>query len=643
MNDTALQQLDYDHILETVASFAYTDRAKETIRMSKPTLNKKQIERMLHEVDEAGRILAINSSVPIHSLDDMTTYLEQAKKGLYLQPSQLQRVMSFLEHCRKLKRYMRDKVAVAPTVATYVQSIEDMGDTEDEMARSLRHGQIDDHATPELANIRRHLRIKRAEVKEKAEAMCLSKKLASYLQENIVVEKNGRFTIPIKKQYRSKVSGTVIDTSSSGATVFMEPKEVGALYEQLDDLLAAESYEAETILYTLTASVLAIEKELHLAMDIMHHYDVLFAKAKYGRSIDGVIPALNDDYTIHLDDARHPLLGEQAVPLSLKLGIRERALIITGPNTGGKTVTLKTVGLLTLMAQTGLMIPAGPKTSLHVFQKLFVDIGDGQSIEQNLSTFSSRLTNIIHILERADDQTLVLVDELGSGTDPNEGMALAQVLLEQLFAKGATILATTHYRELKSLSKTHEGFLNGSMEFDVATLQPTYRLLLGETGNSQAFDIAFTLGLHPELIHRAQQLTGDQLGESRYTTTKDLDSTQRLRYERQLRTSNHIRTKGKTKKAPIPQFNQGDNVTVSPHGAIGIVYKGPDETGHYIVQIKGEKQRINHKRLTLHIPASELYPPNYDFDFIFKSVDYRKTKRLLERKHVEGHVLHEEE
>ncbi|MCK0471684.1 endonuclease MutS2 [Halalkalibacter sp. APA_J-10(15)] len=642
MNNRSLQQLDYQHILKTVTSFAYTERAKETIKKSKPELVKKRIEHMLNEVHEASKILEINSSVPIHSLDDMTSYLEQAKKGLFLQPSQLQRVLSFLEHCRKLKMFMRDKETVAPNVATYVQSIENMANIESDIARNLRNGQIDDHATPELATIRRHLRIKRAEVREKAETMCRSKKLAPYLQESIIVEKNGRFTIPIKKQFRSKVSGVIIDTSSSGATVFMEPKEVTALYDELNDLLAAENYEVETILYTLTASILDIEKELNIAIDIMHFYDVLFAKAKYGQTIDGSIPALNEEYLIHLDEARHPLLGEQAVPLSLTLGVHERALIIMGPNTGGKTVTLKTVGLLTLMAQTGLMIPAGPKTSLHVFQKLFVDIGDGQSIEQNLSTFSSRLTNIIHILENADDQTLVLVDELGSGTDPNEGMALAQVLLEQLFAKGATILATTHYRELKTLSKTHDGFLNGSMEFDVKTLQPTYRLLLGEMGNSQAFDIAFKLGLHPTLIHKARQLTGNPFNETRYSIT-DIDQKQKHRYENQLRTTNYMRTERKSKKSPIPLFDQGDNVTVSPYGAVGIVYKGPDETGNYVVQIKGEKQRINHKRLTLHIRASELYPPNYDFDIIFKSVDYRKTKHQLERKHIEGQILREEE
>ncbi|UJW56226.1 endonuclease MutS2 [Bacillus sp. A116_S68] len=642
MNHTSLKQLDYQHILDTVATFAHTERAKETISTSEPKFVKKHIDQMLNDVWEAYRIITISSSIPIHSLDDMSAYLQQAKKGLYLQPSQLQRVLSFLDHCRKLKMFMRDKVSVAPNVANYVLSINDMSDTENAIAGSLRHGQIDDHASPELANIRRHRRIKQAEIKEKAEAICRSKKWAPYLQDSLVVEKNDRLTIPIKKQYRSKVSGTMIDTSSSGATIFVEPKELATLYEQLNDLTMAETYEVETILYTLTASILDIESDLHMAMDIMHHYDVLFAKAKYGQSINAVIPKLNEDYMIHLDAARHPLLGEQAVPLSLQLGIRDRALVITGPNTGGKTVTLKTIGLLTLMAQTGLMVPAGPNTLLHVFQKLFVDIGDGQSIEQNLSTFSSRLTNIIDILEITDDKTLVLIDELGSGTDPNEGMALAHIILEQLYAKGATIVATTHYRELKSLAQTHDGFLNGSMTFDVDTLQPTYRLLLGETGNSQAFDIAFKLGLHPTLIHRAQQLCGNQVDETSYSIA-DIDQTQKRRYDKQLATTNYVRTQQKKKKTAIPLFNQGDNVTVSPHQEVGIVYKGPDEKGDYIVQIKGEKHRINHKRLTLHIPASELYPPDYDFDIIFKSVDYRKTKHLLERKHVDGLVLDDEE
>ncbi|SER79391.1 endonuclease MutS2 [Salipaludibacillus aurantiacus] len=642
MNQSSLQQLDYDNILNTVASFAHTDRAKETIMASEPKLVKKHIDQMLIEVNQAARILDMSSSVPIHSLDEVATYLKQAHKGLFLRPDQLERVVSFLEHCRKLKTFMKDKTSVAPDVANYVHSIADMTTCENEISGSLRHGKIDDYATPELANIRRHLRSKQAEVKEKAEAMCRSKKMTPYLQESMVVEKNGHFTIPVKKQYRSKVNGSVVDTSASGATVFMEPTEVAAIYEELNHLIMAEEHEVETILYQLTALVLEIEPDLHIAMETMHHYDVIFAKAKYGRSIDGIVPELNESFTIHIDQARHPLLGEKAVPLSLQLGLQERALVITGPNTGGKTVTLKTVGLLTLMAQTGLMIPAGEKTSLHIFQKIYVDIGDGQSIEQNLSTFSSRLTNIIDILEHADDKTLVLIDELGSGTDPNEGMALAQVILEQMFAKGSTIFATTHYRELKSLAQTHEGFLNGSMAFDVQTLQPTYRLLLGETGNSQAFDIAYKLGLHPELIKRAHQLSDRQSEADRFAVD-ETDQAQKRRYEKQLATTKYARKQRKQKESSIPIFNQGDNVTVSPKGSVGIVYKGPDETGNYIVQIKGEKHRVNHKRLTLKIPARDLYPEDYDFDIIFKSVEYRKTKHKMDRKHVESLTLHEEE
>ncbi|TMW70752.1 endonuclease MutS2 [Alteribacter natronophilus] len=644
MNKTSLQQLDYERILNTVASFAHTERAKRTILASEPRTVKKQIHHMLQEVKEAVRILEISSSIPLHAIDEVTAYIEQAKKGLFLQPAQLQRVLSFLEHCRKLKTFMKDKVSVAPNVANYVHAIGDLRDAEEEIGRCLRNGRIDDHASPELADLRRHVKIRQTEVKEKAEAMCSSKKLAAYLQDHMVVEKNGRYTIPVKKQYRSKVNGTIVDTSASGATVFMEPQEVGRLYEELNRLAAEEEQEVERILYTLTALVLEKEQDLNVAMETVHHYDVIFAKAKYGRSIDGIVPDLNEDFVIHLDAARHPLLGEQAVPLTLPLGNRDRTLIITGPNTGGKTVTLKTAGLLTLMAQTGLLVPAGEKTSLHVFRNVFVDIGDGQSIEQNLSTFSSRMTNIIRILEEADTNTLVLVDELGSGTDPNEGMALAQVIIEQLFAKGTVTLATTHYRELKALADHTDGIINGSMAFDVETLQPTYRLVLGETGNSQAFEIAYKLGLHPQLIGRAQDLSGSPAGKKTFAEPENMSQAQKQKYDLQMSVDKYQDKRRKKKEQPpIPQFSQGDNVTVFPHGTVGIVYKGPDEMGNYIVQIKGEKQQINHKRLKLHIPASELYPPDYDFDIIFKSVAYRKTKRVIERKHEEGTVLWEEE
>nr|WP_090890839.1 DNA mismatch repair protein [Evansella caseinilytica] len=638
-----MHMLDYQQILERTADYALTNSAKDTIKSSKPTTNKKQIERMLQEVAEAVAILNISSSVPIHSLDDVVTYVKQAQKGLFLRPEQLTRVLTFIEHCRKLKQFMSDKEAAAPVITSYAWSIENLRELEEELSRSLKHGQIDDYATPELAKIRRHLRQKQTEAKEKAEAMLRSKRIAPYLQDSRVIAKNGLHTLPVKKEFRSKVPGTVADISASGATVFIMPNSVAALQEEADLLKLSEENEVQQILYTLTGLILEKEREINIAIETMHHYDVLFAKAKFGMEIGGTIPSLNENYTVELNEARHPLLGQDAVPLSLKLTPPDQALIITGPNTGGKTVTLKIVGLLTMMAQTGLLIPAAEGSSVHLFANIYVDMGDGQSIAENLSTFSSRLKNIIHILEETNDNTLVLLDELGSGTDPNEGMALAQVILEQLADKGATLLATTHYSELKNMAQQKAGFLNGSMEFDLHTLKPTYRLLLGETGNSQAFPIALKLGMHPQLIRRALELTYGGKEAELLLLSMPEDAGQSNSCQKQIAVNKYARQVKKQKPAaPVSLFSQGDNVKVSPGGEMGIVYKGPDETGNYLVQIKGTKQRINHKRLTLSISASELYPEGYDFDIVFQSKEYRKKKHLLDRKHVDGLTIKEE-
>lgn len=425
----------------------------------------------------------------------------------------------------------------------------------------------------------------------------------------------------------------------------MEPKELEEMQELIDLLKISEEHEVEKILYALTEKFLVHEYILKIAMDTMHHYDVIFAKAKHSQSIAGERPLLNEDYCIHLIGARHPMLREHAVPLSLQFGENDRALVITGPNTGGKTVTLKTIGLLTMMAQSGLYIPAKRGSSLHIFNRIFVDIGDGQSIEQNLSTFSSRLLNIIEILKQTDNQSLVLLDELGSGTDPSEGMALAIVILEQLFDKGATLFVTTHYSEMKGFADKKDGFVNGSMEFDIETLRPTYRLLLGQSGKSQAFDVALKLGLHPKLIEKASRITYKN-EKQLPANPSDIDLKDH-HYLQQLSTNNYARksntnrvSKGDEK---ITMFVQGDNVTITATEETGIVYKGPDSNGNYIVQVKGEKKTFNHKRLKLHIKASELYPDNYDYDIIFKSKDYRKVKKQFDKKNVDGLNLVDEE
>lgn len=433
----------------------------------------------------------------------------------------------------------------------------------------------------------------------------------------------------------------MIDTSASGSTIFIEPEEVATGQEQLNWVVMEEEQEIEKVLMYLTGLVESHESEIRLAMETMIHYDFLFAKAKYSRFIEGVSVGINEDHHIHLINAKHPLLGDHAVPLNLELGNGCHSLVITGPNTGGKTVTIKTVGLLTLMFQSGLHLPVDSGSQMSIFHKVLVDIGDGQSIEQNLSTFSSRIVNIVEILKEANDRTLVLLDELGSGTDPGEGMGLATAILEQLYLKGCTLFATTHYSEIKEFAYQHEGFINGSMEFDLDTLMPTYRLIIGRGGDSQAFAIALKLGLHPKIIEKAHFIT---YKETKEYIRSDLDSRSKVEQDKQIIVNRHQnRTKKIKETTNVQMFLMGDNVQISPSNDIGIVYKGPDAKGNYIVQMKGVKEEINHKRLQLYISREELYPEDYDFDIIFDTVENRKKKKLMGKRHIEGLSIEHQE
>jgi len=634
VNQHTLNTLEFQQIKDTIASYALTKEGKVKIECLTPSTNRKQIEAWLDEVSEAVEILKKSASVPVHGLDGMESLLNNMNKGVALRADQLAKLYDFLDCCGKMRRYMKDKVYYAPRVSAYVDGIEELPDLASEIIRCIRNGRVDDYASKELLKLRKQIAIQEERLKEKTLQLIRSNKYKNYLQENVISQRNGRYVIPIKKEYRNKIKGVVLDTSASGSTLFMEPEEIAIFQDQLNWLFADEEVEVQRVLNYLTGLVEEKEQQIRLAIETMVHYDFLFAKAKYGRSINGSKVAINESGQLNLISAKHPLLGEKAVPLSFTLGNDQHALVITGPNTGGKTVTIKTVGLLTLMVQCGLQIPAAPESNINIFERILVDIGDGQSITENLSTFSSRIVNIIEILKDTQHRTLVLLDELGSGTDPGEGMGLATAILETLYEKGATILATTHYSEIKVFAESHPGFINGSMEFDLTTLSPTYRLNIGRGGESQAFAIALKLGIHPKILERAHNITYKE--EKKYTTeVKDAWKLKELEKQVIINKFKDVRKKMKP-EVKVPLFLQGDNVKISPTNEFGIIYTGPDPHGNYVVQIKGEKQTINHKRIQLYIAAKELYPDDYDFDIIFLSKEYRKKDKLLSKGHQEN-------
>lgn len=636
VNSHTFKILEFDHVKELIAQFTMSEAGKDKIVNLAPSTNVKQIRAWLDEVTEAVNILEKSASVPISSLNGMELIISQLDKGLTLKPAHFKELAEFLISCKRLKQYMKDKEFLAPRVTSYVYGIEDLSRLLEEIERCIRNGRVDDYASKELVKIRKQISIQEDRLKDKLNQIIKSSKYKSYLQEFIVSERNGHYVIPIKKEYKGKIKGVVLDTSASGATLYIEPEEAAFHREQISILKANEETEVDRILAALTVLVDEHLHEIRLAMETMVHYDVLFAKAKYSRLIEGRSVEVNETFNIRLKGARHPLLEKQAVPLTIELGERYNALIITGPNTGGKTVTIKTVGLLTIMVQSGLHIPVDEGSEISIFKKVLLDIGDGQSIEQNLSTFSSHIKNIIELLKEANEYSLVLLDELGSGTDPGEGMGLATAILKQFHQKGATILATTHYSEIKDFADKTDGFMNGSMEFDIHTLQPTYRLNIGTGGESQAFAIALRLGMHPTIISDAYQITYKE--EKVYEMECD-NSFEKREMDKQIALNRYIKTnkqKKPTSNQPVVMFQQGDNVHILATGEYGIIYKGPDSFGNYLVQVKNEKKTFNYKRLKLYIAANELYPEDYDFNIIFESKENRKKAHLMERKHVDG-------
>ncbi|MGM0854181.1 MAG: endonuclease MutS2 [Bacillota bacterium] len=644
MNEKTFQTLEFNKVKEELTRHALTEEGKKELVNIMPSINKRQIEMRLGEVTEAVSILEKSASIPIHALDGVENIVANLNKGVPLKPDQFTSLYYFLDACKKIKKFMEDKQWVAPRVSSYVYSIEDIPEIGEEINRCIRNGRVDDHASKELLRIRKQMGIQEDRLKDKIQAIVKSAKYKSFLQESIVSQRNGRYVLPIKKEYKGKMKGAVLDSSASGSTLYIEPEELSIQQDQLLYYKLEEDREVENILWMLTGLVQTYEPQLKLAIETMVHYDVLFAKAKYSRSIDGVSSIVNENHQIHLKNAVHPLLGKQAVPLSIQMGEDFNALVITGPNTGGKTVAIKTVGLLTLMTQCGLHIPAAKGSEISIYQDILLDIGDGQSLQQNLSTFSSHIKNIIDILKDTNDRTLVLLDELGSGTDPLEGMGLATAILDQLYEKGATILATTHYSEIKHFAEEHEGFVNGSMEFNIDTLQPTYKLIVGKGGESQAFAIALKLGMHPEIIEKAHEITYREkkcydLGEINYHAKKEMEK-QVIVNKYKKRNRSKSSSKG---ESGGQLFRKGDNVMISMSGEFGIVYEGPDDKGDYTVQIKGEKRIINHKRLDLYVSVKELYPDGYDFDIIFNSKENRKKDKLMGKRFVEGLTIDHDE
>lgn len=634
MKNKYIKPLEFDRIIEMLSEQAMSDNAKNNALALRPYLNEGEAKRKMQETTEARCILENIGTPPLSSMKEIDKIMMLASKDAILLPEQLLGVAQFLISCKRMKLYLKKAELFDSSVAYYGNSINDLSDLYEEIEGAIRNGIVDDGASTQLKNIRRKIEATGAQAKIKLENLLRSKK--EWFADAYIATRNGHYTLPVKKEYKNQISGTVIDASQSGNTYFIEPSTVSKLQEELSILFIEEDNEVRKILYTLTALVEENTQLININIEAMETLDFIFAKAKLGQKMKAIPVEITTNRKIIIKSGRHPLLDqEMVVPLDFKIGDGMKGVVITGPNTGGKTVALKTVGLLSMMAQSGLHVPTGEGSEFCMHNVILCDIGDGQSITENLSTFSSHIKNIIDILYNTNDDSLVLLDELGSGTDPAEGMGIAVAVLEELKKKKCLFIATTHYPEIKEFAKNTEGIINARISFDRESLQPLYKLEIGEAGESCALYIAKRLGFPQHMLERAYSAVYGKNACTQLYNYNESDFKADLSRETAMESKeiNPIQKQSiKPQQGRSSRFNVGDSVMVYPQKLIGIVY-GENEKGEIIVQIKGKKQQVMHKRIKLLAPASELYPPDYDFSIVFDTVENRKTRHELSKKH----------
>lgn len=512
--ERALKTLEYDKVRQQVASYCTSSIGKSAIEELVPQTDFDKVVQLLEEMDEGLSILRVKGNVPMGGIFDVRPSARRAQIGGMLAAVELMEISSTIRASRILRNFIEDleadEVVDIPHFISKKEAMPVLTGLKHEINNCIDdNGAVLDSASQTLRSIRQSLRAEEGKVRSKLESLIRGSNAAKMLSDTLVTIRNDRFVIPVKQEYRHHYGGIVHDQSSSGQTLFIEPDSVVQANNEIHRLKMKEQAEIERILLALSAMVQEVASDLFNLVKVLGDIDVILAKGKYGQANKCTMPKMNQDGYIRLIRARHPLLPiESAIPNDIEFGKDITAIVITGPNTGGKTVTLKTVGLCTLMAQAGLPVPALDGSELAVFEQLFADIGDEQSIEQSLSTFSSHMVNIVDILQKFDHESLVLFDELGAGTDPQEGAALAISILDEVHGRGARVMATTHYPELKAYGYNRPGVANASVEFDIETLSPTYRLLIGVPGRSNAFEISSRLGLPESIIDRAKGFTG---------------------------------------------------------------------------------------------------------------------------------------
>ena len=629
------KQIEFDKVKDIWTDLAITDWAKERIREATLYYSEMELKKQLRDTTDARFLMEKLGTPPLQNITEIREVLLIVEKGDCLTPYQLERVEKVLVAIKRLKDYLARGKAYENSLAYYEENLDFLSELHEEICSKIRNGDVDDYASKELEQIRKEIIKCEEQMKQKAEQILRANK--ECMADNYCTFRNGRICLPVKKDYKLKISGSIIDKSSTGSTLFIEPSGVAKYYEELQLLKINEENEVYRILYTLSAFVLSSAPVLYENLTMIEKLDFIFSKGKLSIDMDGVEPTINTERRIKLMEARHPLMDKNlAVPLQFEVGENVRGVVITGPNTGGKTVAIKTVMLNCIMAQCGLHVTCN-QADICMNSSYLCDIGDGQNLSENLSTFSAHITNVLEVLSEANKDSFVIMDELGSGTDPAEGMGIAIAILEELRKSGAIFLVTTHYPEVKEYAAKTEDIVNARMAFDKETLRPTYQMVIGEAGESCAFYIADRLGMPGEMLKVAIRAAYGEEAVKSYTFQNT---------EGNIRKKNTAKiTKAKMAKSNkdlTTKYKIGDSVMVYPEKKIGIVCVPINEKGVLRVQLPNKKIWINHKRVKLHVAATELYPEDYDFSIIFETVENRKKRHDMQRKYTDAVIESEE-
>lgn len=621
-NDKTLEILGYFEIKNKIKTHTASNLGKRLVDEMAPQTSPGVVLDRYEEVKEAVGILREGSGISLGGISDITAYIDKVEKGMFLHPEELLKVADFLRCIRHLKKSIQAYEFTAPKLYSYSMGLESFKNIESDIEYCIEGAMVHSRASRALDKIRKRIAVLHGKRLDKLNKFLTADRNAKFIQENFYSQRDDRYVIPIKASARKFVNGTVIDSSASGSTVYVEIDEIKDLTVEIIMLKAQEVEECNRILMVLSNLIgdqlMAIKDSIY----VIGKYDFIFAKGKYSIAIGGREIDITDDEVIHLNKARHPMLGDEAVPLDVYVGADYRTLIITGPNTGGKTITLKTVGLMALLTQSGILPPVGKDSSISIFNKILVDIGDSQSIEQSLSTFSGHMKSLVNIVNKSSRRTLILIDEIGTGTDPKDGAALGIGILEEIYNRGSITLASTHYSKIKEYSEEHVGFMNASMDFDRETLQPLYKLLIGVAGESNALWISKELGLSDKILNRVKEIN----------STHEIVMAKKIsQFSKKKSRVKAIEENKKPEETKRTLYQQGDRVTIHETGEHALVYEHLVDQHKVMLFKDGDYEEVQEKRVTIDKRREVLYPEGYNLEQLFVSFKARKLEKDIKK------------